>query len=145
MYSKEILHYIFLAAFCEIMAEAGQAVTEEKGMDLKASKGQNIFQKFMEAVMSDDGTHRSVNYYADLLCYSSKHLSTVVKTACGKSPLRVINDHAMEQIKYVLKHTDLSMREISDKFEFSNPSFFGKFVKGHIGISPQQYRHSNIE
>ena len=34
----------------------------------------------------------------------------------------------------------MSMKELADYFEFTNPSFFGKFVKMHIGMSPMQYR-----
>ena len=101
-----------------------------------------IFRHFMEKVSEDDGTHRSVAYYADKLCYSSKHLSTVIKKVCGKSPLTIINEHAMECIKYKLRHSEMSMKEMADFFNFTNPSFFGKFVKGHIGMSPLQYRNS---
>lgn len=100
------------------------------------------FRKFLERVAEDDGTHRSVTYYADLLCYSAKHLSTVVKKISGKAPLSIINEHAIEQIKYELKHSDMSIKEIADHFDFVNPSFFGKFVKQHLGMSPLQFRNS---
>ena len=57
-------------------------------------------------------------------------------------PLSIINEHAMEQIKYELKHSDMSIKEIADHFDFVNPSFFGKFVKQHLGMSPLQFRNS---
>ena len=104
-----------------------------------------IFRKFLEKVSEDDGTHRSVSYYADILCYSPKHLSTVVKKISGRTPLSIINEHAMECIKYELKHSGKSIKEIADQFDFPNQSFFGKFVKNHIGMSPLQYRISEIE
>ena len=99
-----------------------------------------IFRRFVEKVTEDNGTHRSVAYYADQLCYSPKYLSTVIKIVCGKAPLALINEHAMEQIKVQLKHSDMSMKELADYFDFANPSFFGKFVKQHLGMSPMQYR-----
>jgi AraC-like DNA-binding protein len=46
----------------------------------------------------------------------------------------------MEQIKFQLNHSDMSMKELADYFDFANPSFFGKFVKQHLGMSPMQYR-----
>ena len=144
-YGEERLHLIVLAAFSEIMTEYDQMITLNKFKDKRIPKGRNVFQKFMESVMCDDGTHRSVSYYADCLGYSSKHLSTVVKEVSGKTPLEIINKHAIEQIKYVLKHTDLTMKEVSDHFKFSNASFFGKFVKAHIGMSPQVYRFADME
>ena len=66
-------------------------------------------------VMKDDGTHRTVTYYADKLCYSPKHLSTIVKHVCGRSPLKIINEHAIEKIKYQLQNTDKSMKELTDE------------------------------
>ena len=91
-------------------------------------------------VNADDGSHRSVSYYADRLCYSAKYLSSIVKSITGESPLQIINKHAIKQIKYRLKHSNLSIKEIADSFDFANPSFFGKFVKTYTGMSPQQYR-----
>lgn len=141
-YQKEILKHFSAAIFCEMLSEIRKALPQE---EVKRNHDTNraswIFRKFIELVMQDDGTHRSVAYYADKLCYSPKHLSTIIKRVSGQSPLKVINEHAIQQIKFQLKHSDKSMKELADEFEFTNPSFFGKFVKQHLGISPQQYRN----
>ena len=34
------------------------------------------------------------------------------------------------------------MKEIAEMFDFPNQSFFGKYVKAHLGISPAKYRNS---
>ena len=142
-YSKEVKKHIFSAIFCEILGALHQSMPiQEDSPNLCNNRSMYIFRHFMEKVSEDDGTHRSVAYYADKLCYSSKHLSTVIKKVCGKSPLTIINEHAMECIKYKLRHSEMSMKEMADFFNFTNPSFFGKFVKGHIGMSPLQYRNS---
>ena len=142
-YSKEVKTHIFSAIFCEILGTLHQSMPiQEDGPNLYNNRSTYIFRNFMEKVSEDDGTHRSVAYYADKLCYSSKYLSTVIKEVCGKSPLTIINEHAMECIKYKLRHSEMSMKEMADFFNFTNPSFFGKFVKGHIGMSPLQYRNS---
>lgn len=145
-YSKEAKKHLFSAIFCEILGALHQAIPYQDDVPtFRNDRSMYIFRKFLEKVNEDDGTHRSVTYYADLLCYSAKHLSTVVKRVCGKTPLGIINEHAMKQIKYELKHSDKSIKEIADHFEFVNPSFFGKFVKAHTGMSPLQYRLSGEE
>ena len=141
-FHREILKHIFAGAFFEMLSELNAHLPEGKKLDYNLNRAHYIFRKFMELVTMDDGRHRSVAYYADQLCYSAKHISTVVKQVSGKAPLKIINDHAIERIKYQLKYTDMSMKEVADYFEFSNPSFFGKFVKQHLGMSPQQYRNS---
>lgn len=144
---KQIIHHLMSALFCEIMTKINEFIPKQKIKAQKEELSQStyIFRRFMDKVMSDDGTHRSVAYYADQLCYSPKYLSTIVKEVCGKSPLGIINEHAMKLIKHELKHSELSMKEIADRFEFSNPSFFGKFVKAHLGMSPQEYRNAEEE
>lgn len=140
-YHREARRHLFSAIFCEVMATLHQAIPiEENAFPTANDRSSSIFRRFMEKVAEDDGTHRSVSYYADLLCYSPKHLSTIIKKTSGKTPLSIINRHAMECIKYELKHSEKSIKEIADRFEFANPSFFGKFVKTHLGISPLQYR-----
>ena len=99
-----------------------------------------VFKCFIMEVSKDNGFHRSVSYYADRLCYSPKYVSFVVKQVSGRTALEWINDSAIEQIKYQLKHSDKSIKEIADDFNFSNLSFFGKYVKKHLGVSPTKYR-----
>ena len=93
----------------------------------------------------DNGIHRSVGYYADALCYSPKHFSKVIKQACGRTPLDLINESAIEHIKYRLKHSDKSIKEIAEEFNFPNQSFFGKYVKSYLGMSPARYRNTKEE
>ena len=57
--------------------------------------------------------HRSVSYYADALCYTPKHFSKVIKQACGRTPLDLINETTIEHIKYRLKRSDKSVKEIA--------------------------------
>lgn len=141
LYRNEILKHFFAAIFCEMLSEISKLFPKE-GTELsnRANRGNWIFRKFIELVMKDDGSHRSVAYYADKLCYSPKHLSTVIRQVSGRSPLSIINAHAIQQIKIQLERSDKTMKELTDEFNFANPSFFGKFVKQHMGMPPQQYR-----
>jgi len=51
-----------------------------------------------------------------------------------------MRDRILEDIRYELKHTDSNMKQICDKLGFPNPSYFGKYVKEHMGMTPLQYR-----
>lgn len=140
---KNAKKHLFSAIFCELLSKLHEDISNKGNIPIYGNdRSSYIFRKFMELVSADDGSHRSVSYYADKLCYSSKHLSTVIKKICGKAPLTIINEHAMDCIKYKLKHSDKSIKEVASHFNFENPSFFGKFVKTHTGMSPLQYRNS---
>lgn len=148
-YQKEVMQYLFSALFCEILGYLSKEMpltgTADEGKGDAIRQSDHILRRFVEMLSKDNGMHRSVGYYADALCYSPKHLSKVIKQACGRTPLELINENAIEHIKYRLKHSDKSIKEIAEEFDFPNQSFFGKYVKSHLGMSPARYRNSKEE
>ncbi len=142
-YHKEMIRYLFSALFCQLMGDFSQESAHQGNTEEPhevARQVHYIFRRFAEMLSQDNGMHRSVAYYADALCYSPKHFSKVIKQASGHTPIEFINNAAMEHIKYRLKHSEKSIKEIAEEFNFSNQSFFGKYVKAHLGMSPAQYR-----
>jgi AraC-like DNA-binding protein len=138
---KAVLRYAVSAMFCEIMAEIGTIPSVEKREPISTPDNtMRVFKLFLKELGKDDGRHRSVNYYADKICYSPKYLSFVVKTVSGRTALSLINEHTMKQVKYQLLYSDKSIKQISEEFNFPNLSFFGKYVKRNVGMSPAQYR-----
>ncbi|MBR1622282.1 MAG: AraC family transcriptional regulator [Prevotella sp.] len=84
--------------------------------------------------------HRPVEYYASELCISPKYLSVICKNNSGKTANEWIREHVLEDIRYYLRNTDYSIKEICNQLGFPNPSFFGKYVKEHFGVTPAQFR-----
>ena len=123
-----------------MMVLLSNLIPENERTEIKYNRASIIVHDFMELVNNDSGIHRSVSYYADKLCYSAKYLSSIVKQSTGQTPIQIISQHTIKQIKYKLRNSDLSIKELADYFDFPNPSFFGKFVKTHLGTSPMQYR-----
>lgn len=142
---KEILDYLFSNILCEMVADLiqnrtlnNETNTEPDTTSYKRSA--EIFRQFIQEVSTDNGLHRSLSYFADRLCYTPKYVSNIIKQASGRSALDWINEMALEHIKYQLKHSSKSMKEIADEFNFPNQSFFGKYFKSHVGMSPAKYR-----
>lgn len=146
-YHKEVMRYLFSALFCEMLGALGEeAKKEETSLPEEGIKQADyILRKFIEKVSEDNGMHRSVSYFADALYYSPKYLSKVIKKTCGRTPLELINENAIEHIKYRLRHSEKSIKEIAEEFNFPNQSFFGKYVKAHTGMSPARYRDGTEE
>ena len=145
-YRQEILGYLFSALFHEMLAGIQKHYGETDETEIGTNRSKQIFRQFMEELTADGGIHRSVTHYADLLCYSPKYLSAAIKEVSGHTPTEWINEYVIEQIKHQLKHSEKSIKEIAEMFNFPNQSFFGKYVKAHIGMSPARYRvHSDSE
>lgn len=148
-YLSETMRFLVSAMFCE-MIEIAMKEVEHKGGDRffaqaniptpGIKRANLVFKQFMQELAQDNGMHRSVSYYADRLCYSPKYLSSVIRQVSGRTALDWINEYAVEQIKHQLKYSSRSIKEIAEEMRFSNQSFFGKYVKAHLGMSPAKYR-----
>ncbi len=100
------------------------------------------FQRFLDLLHSTDVKHRTVEAYANDLCISPKYLTAICKKHSGRTANEWITEHVLEDIRYYLKQTDLSMKQICDQLGFPNPSFFGKYVKDHFGMTPMEFRNN---
>ena len=71
-----------------------------------------------------------------------RKLSTTVKQVTGKSVLDTIAYIVIIDAKAQLKGTDMTIQEIAYSLNFPNPSFFCKFFRRHVGMSPLEFRNS---
>ena len=102
----------------------------------------DIFSRFLDLLQNSEYKHRSVESYANQLCITPKYLTVICKKNSGKTAIEWITEYTLSDITYYLRNTLLSVKEISVKMGFPNSSFFGKYVRQHYGVSPQQYRQS---
>lgn len=56
--------------------------------------------------------------------------------------LEVINRCIIDDVRLLLHNPDKSVKEISNELGFPNLSFFGKYVKRMLGMSPEAYHKS---
>ncbi len=100
----------------------------------------SLFQRFLDLLHQTEIKRHPVEWYANELCVTPKHLTVVCKKNSGRTANDWITEHVLEEIRYYLKSTNLSIKEICDKMGFPNTSFFGKFVKTHFGMPPGKFR-----
>lgn len=106
----------------------------------KKTRSEIIMEDFLRLIQKHFRQQRNLEFYADKLCLTSKHLSASVKLSTGKSARQWIDDYVILEAKRLLKSTDLPVQQISDELNFPSQSFFGKYFKREVGMSPKQYR-----
>ena len=99
-----------------------------------------IIDDFMRLVEGSDGRIRRVDEFAAQLNVTPKYLSTILKEVMNRRPSTFIQLYTMKAIEHRLRYTDMTMQEISHDLNFPNPSFFGKYCKEHLGMTPLEYR-----
>lgn len=99
-----------------------------------------LFKRFVELLSSTRIKPRNVAWYAEQLCVTPKYLSTVSKTVSGKTAFEWINEYVLIDIRFWLKSSNKTIKEIANLLDFPNISFFGKYCRTHFGVSPTEYR-----
>ena len=139
LYHTDIIQSLFQAAIlvcCGMLEQelvSSSSVNHEKTVDYH-------FQRFLDLLNTSPYKRRSVASYANELYISPKHLTAIVKKSSGKTANQWIKERLLEEIRFYLKQTDLSIKQVSDKLDFPNPSFFGKYVKEHLDMTPGEFR-----
>lgn len=108
------------------------------------TSGESIYHRFIELLESSYPKQRAVSYYADCLHVTPKYLSSVCKQVGDQRPSDIIDNYVLKDINYLMKHTSKSIKEIACELEFPNLSFFGKYVRKRLGMSPKAYREQTI-
>ena len=99
----------------------------------------------MSLLAESAGRVRSVSAFANMLNVSPKYLSKCVKDESGRPPLDHIHEITVNTIRQQLRYGNKTAKEICADLDFPNLSFFGKFVKEHLGMSPTEYRQQNLK
>ena len=87
-------------------------------------------------------TEREISYYAKRLNVSPKYLSSTVRRMTGHSVMSYIDRYSIPILKDYLNDNRLSITQISEIMNFNTLSYFSRYCKKHLGISPQEYRKS---
>lgn len=114
-----------------------QDLQEEPNSSLHKKR---IVDNFIKLVEKSDGRIRRVDEFANQLCITPKYLSTILKEVMNRRPSTYIQLYTMKAIERRLRFTDMTMQEIANDLNFPNASFFGKYCKEHLGMTPLEYR-----
>ena len=139
-YNKKAMVSLVSALLYDLLADLSSPSFEVTESDALISQGDILFKRFIELLSDSEPKERSVSYYAEQLCITPKYLSTTIKKVSGKTAFEWINEYVMEDVKRQLSFSGKSIKEIADYLKFPNISFFGKYVKTHLGVSPTEFR-----
>ncbi len=138
MYRREIITSLLKAVIYELLCEVNDTL-ETPGKHL-LKQGDILFKNFITVLSNTEKKPRRVSWYADQLHVTPKYLSTTCRSISGKSANVWINQFAIKEISQLLKYSEMSIKEIAEYLNFPNLSFFGKYVKAHLGVSPKEFR-----
>ncbi|PIB35596.1 hypothetical protein BFP72_09425 [Reichenbachiella sp. 5M10] len=108
-------------------------------------KGHLMVKRFRELIEEKYQLNLSIKQYAEELNVTENHLTHTVKELTGKTSKELVFDKQVLEIKRLLKHSDLSVSEISMQLGFKDQSYFSKFFKKFTGQTPNAYREESLK
>ena len=78
-------------------------------------------------------------YYAEALNLTPKYLAAAIKRITGRPILDWIHEAVLIDAKMLLRTTDLTVQEISERLNFSSPSAFVQFFRRKTGTTPKRH------
>ncbi|UCC50727.1 MAG: helix-turn-helix domain-containing protein, partial [Anaerolineaceae bacterium] len=116
------------------------AIQEAKAGNRQEKIAQKLTRQFKKLVTNQYVTGQSVQDYADQLGVTVNHLNKTLKATTGCTPGQLIRREIVLEAKRLFQHTDLTATEIGYRLAFNDPSYFGRFFKREVGVSPGQFR-----
>lgn len=136
-YCLDIAKYFIKAFFYAFGYDIHIRRQKEEGTK---SRHQVLVENFLSLAQLHYKEERGLEFYASKLFLTPKYLSKVIKENSGTSAGDWIDNYVILEAKALLKTTDMTVQQISDRLNFPSQSFFGKYFKRLEGISPSAYR-----
>ena len=73
---------------------------------------------------------------------SPNHLSCIFKQKTGKGFAKYLTELRIEKAKELLKNTEFTNAEISEKVGYGNPNYFSTVFNRTVGMTAKEYRES---
>ncbi|MDN3707054.1 helix-turn-helix domain-containing protein [Myroides ceti] len=115
---------------------------------LEATRGNfeniDIVNRFRVMLHTNYKQHKIVKYYADKLNITPRRLTEMTEQVLGKTPKQIITERLLQESIRLLKHSKVSIGEISFELDFNDEGNFGHFIKKHTGKTPKEIRNQSI-
>ena len=136
---EKIISSLFAAMFHYVMGIL-QKHSLPAGNDTVSNRTDELFNKFLDLLREYCSTERSVEFYSSKMGITPKYLSLILKKKSGRNASKLIDEAVVYEAKRLLKYSGLSINEIALKLNFASQSFFGKYFKQRVGVSPSRYK-----
>ena len=140
-YKECALRHLFCSAIYRIADPILARGSASSSLGVK-ERSPEYFERLMNLISENYRSQRNVEFYAEKMNISSKHLSRVIRNYTGKSVHQWIDEFVALEIKNLLKYSNLSIQQISFNLNFPNPSFMGQYFKRITGQTPGEYKKS---
>lgn len=138
LFQAEVRNHVTHALIYEIVGFYHQRISELSVCTQDAK--QRHFLRFEALLARHYAEEREVGFYADRLCITKHYLSRICLQMTQQTATDYINTYVMNHLRVHLRSSDCTILQLSEQFNFANPSHFSQYFRRHEGITPKAYR-----
>lgn len=131
---EKIVQHVMMAIFYSSVDST------DTGSEKPRANADILTKEFLTLVKANFREERQLKFYADKMCITPRYLSRVVKECTQFSAADWIERCVVLEARALLKSTNMTVQQISDELNFPSQTFFGKYFKRRVGLSPKEYR-----
>ena len=124
-----------------------QHINKEKNNKAKehiSESKDKIFYEFRTLLTKKFREERSVQYYADTLKISTRHLNAICQRTSGQNAKEIIDHYTIIELQVALMYTHKSFQELVGEFKFPDQSYLNRYFKRHTGYSLSEFRSKGV-
>ena len=135
----EIVHTYISLLLLHLRSE-----TQDEGVFVSMNRKGALLKGFFGLLEEDYRTGKTVDYYADKLCVTPKHLTNVIKDGSGFPTSYHIHQRIILQARRMARISGASLKEIAGELGYEDFAAFSKLFKRITGQNFSVYK-SNLK
>jgi AraC family transcriptional regulator, transcriptional activator of pobA len=96
---------------------------------------------FRDVLQKTKPFHYQVSEIAAKIFVTPNYLNELCRAHLGMSAQTILHTQVCTEAKRLLRHTALTINEVSDQLGFESPAYFSRFFKKHTETTPTAYRN----
>lgn len=117
---------------------------EHSAKEIISESKDKLFHEFRVLLTQKFREERSVQYYADKMRISTRHLNTICQRTSGQNAKEIIDQYTIIELQVVLMYTHKSFQELVSEFHFPDQSYLNRYFKRHTGYSLSEFRANGV-
>lgn len=122
--------FVQLGRIAEFKVESGQSNAQQS----------DIYNRFRGEVEKHFREHWKISRYAELIGVTEDRLNSICKRTVDYSPSQIIHNRLLAEAKRYLVYTNRSSNAISYELGFTDPSYFSRFFRKHVGETASDFK-----
>jgi AraC-like DNA-binding protein len=132
---RDMIRLLLIQLFLTIESSCG--VNNKKAIP---QQKQLLLKNFRRLIDQHYLSIRLPKEYADLLYVTPNHLNALCQDLLAKTAGELIRDRILLEAKRLLTNADMTVTEIAYSLNFQDNSYFNRFFKKYVGVTPDEFR-----